>query len=254
MYKIILSFRYLFKKRISYLAFLAVALCVFTVIVVMTVITGLVRDFRDSNHKWVGDCVVGTESLVGFPYYEDFIKRVEGLDFVEGASAVVRSYALVKRLGSDDSIGMEVMGIEPVEYGRVTGFGDTLYHHKNDAAGAFEPSYAPSRPCCVVGIDKWLQRDSEGGYNYEISPVEAAISVSCFPLTPKGALAETTKSTRWRLPRAACCSDHISTRNSPASCRRPSATRRSSESTSVLPACAPPATHCSLRRLMHKER
>ncbi len=190
MYKLILPFRYLFKKRISYLAFLAVALCVFIVIVVMTVITGLVRDFRDSNHKWVGDCVVGTESLVGFPYYEDFMKRVEGLDFVDGVSAVVKSYALVKRRGSEDSIGMEVMGIEPVKYGRVTGFGDTLYHHKNDAAGAFKPDYAPNRPGCVVGIDKWLQRNAEGGYNYEFGPVEVAILVSCFPLTPKGALAK----------------------------------------------------------------
>lgn len=190
MYKLILPFRYLFKKRISYLAFLAVALCVFIVIVVMTVITGLVRDFKDSNHKWVGDCVVGTESLVGFPYYEDFMKRVEGLDFVDGASAVVKSYALVKRRGSEDSIGMEVMGVEPVKYGRVTGFGDTLYHHKNDAAGAFEPAYSPNSPGCVVGIDKWLQRNAEGGYNYEFSPVEAAILVSCFPLTPKGALAK----------------------------------------------------------------
>jgi lipoprotein-releasing system permease protein len=185
-----LPFRYLFKKRISYLAFLAVALCVFIVIVVMTVITGLVRDFKDSNHKWVGDCVVGTESLVGFPYYEGFMKRVEGLAFVDGASAVVKSYALVKRRGSEDSIGMEVMGVEPVKYGRVTGFGDTLYHHKNDVAGAFKPDYAPNRPGCVIGIDKWLKRNAEGGYNYEFSPVEAAILVSCFPLTPKGALAK----------------------------------------------------------------
>src|SRR4030065_1185610 len=86
MYKIILSFRYLFKRRISYLALLAVALCVFIVVVVMTVITGLVRDFKDNNHRWVGDCVVGTESLVGFPYYEDFIKRIEGAEFIEGVS------------------------------------------------------------------------------------------------------------------------------------------------------------------------
>ena len=41
MYKVILSFRYLLKKRISYLAFLAVALCVFIVVVVMTIMTGL---------------------------------------------------------------------------------------------------------------------------------------------------------------------------------------------------------------------
>jgi lipoprotein-releasing system permease protein len=190
MYKIILPFRYLFKRRISYLAFLAVALCVFIVVVVMTVITGLVRDFKVNNHKWVGDCVVGTESLVGFPYYEDFIKRIEGSDFVEGVSAVVKSYALVKNRDLEESSGAEIMGIDPVKHSRVTGFEETLYHHKNDVSKAFEAAYDPNLVGCVVGIDKWLMRDEKGRYNYEASPVEAALLVSCFPLTSKGALAK----------------------------------------------------------------
>lgn len=190
MYKVILPFRYLFKRRISYLAFLAVALCVFIVVVVMTVITGLVRDFKVNNHKWVGDCIVGTESLVGFVYYEDFIKRVEESDFIEDVSAVVKSYALVRARDSEESIGMEIMGIEPVKHSRVTGFGETLYHHKNDASRAFEPVYDPNLVGCVVGIDRWLVRNAKGGYSYEVSPVEAALLVSCFPLTSKGALAK----------------------------------------------------------------
>ncbi|MFA5251824.1 MAG: FtsX-like permease family protein [Phycisphaerae bacterium] len=190
MYKIILSFRYLFKKRISYLAFLAVALCVFIVVVVMTVIAGLVRDFKDSNHKWVGDCVVGTESLVGFPYYEDFIKKIEAADFIEGVSAVVKSYALIKNRDLEWNSGVEILGIDPVKHSKVTNFGETLYHRKNDSAKAFEPVYDPNLTGCVVGIDRWLTRDDNGKYGYEVSPVEAALLVSCFPLTAKGALAK----------------------------------------------------------------
>jgi ABC-type lipoprotein release transport system permease subunit len=190
MYKIILSFRYLLKRRISYLAFLAVALCVFIVVVVMTVITGLVRDFKVNNHKWAGDCIVGTESLVGFPYYEDFIKKIEESDFIDGASAVVKSYALVRNRDLEESSGAEIMGIDPVKHSRVTGFGETLHHRKNDVSKAFEPAYAPNLVGCVVGIDKWLARDEKGRYNYEASPVEAALVVSCFPLTSKGALAK----------------------------------------------------------------
>ena len=49
----------------------------FIVVVVMTVMTGLVRDFKEKNHKFTGDCVVGTESLVGFPYYEDFDRSLD---------------------------------------------------------------------------------------------------------------------------------------------------------------------------------
>ena len=104
MYKIILAFRYLFRKRISYLAFLAVALCVFIVVVVMTVMTGLVTDFKQKNHSFVGDCVIGTESLVGFAYYEDFMKILERADFIEGVSAVIKSYALISPGGTERSI------------------------------------------------------------------------------------------------------------------------------------------------------
>ncbi|MDD5326218.1 MAG: FtsX-like permease family protein [Phycisphaerae bacterium] len=190
MYKIILSFRYLFRRRVSYLAFLAVALCVFIVVVVMTIMTGLVRGFKDNNHKWTGDCVVGTESLVGFPYYEDFINRLDDSDFIEGVSPVVKSYALVRGRNSEESVGVEMMGIEPVEHSKVTGFGETLYYNKNDVPDAFKPAYDPNIPGFVVGIDKWLARDQRGRYNYEAGSVEAALVVSCFPLTSKGALAK----------------------------------------------------------------
>ena len=57
------------RRPITYFAVLAVALCVFIVVVVMTVMTGLVSDFKEKNHDFAGDCVVGSESLVGFAYY-----------------------------------------------------------------------------------------------------------------------------------------------------------------------------------------
>ena len=190
MYKLILPFRYLFKKRISYLAFCAVALCVFIVVVVMTVMTGLVTDFKQKNHEFVGDCVVGTESLVGFAYYEDFIKILERSDFVEGVSPVIKSYALVSPSGIERNVGVEIMGIDPVRHSQATGFGKTLYYHKNDVSKAFEPAYGPERNGCVVGIDLMLVRDAKGRYAYGAAPAEMALVVSCFPLTAKGALAK----------------------------------------------------------------
>ncbi|MHC4567394.1 MAG: hypothetical protein ACYTE3_16745 [Planctomycetota bacterium] len=41
MYKVTLAIRYLLRRRITYFAVLAVALCVFIVLVVMTVMAGL---------------------------------------------------------------------------------------------------------------------------------------------------------------------------------------------------------------------
>jgi len=190
MYKIILPFRYLFKRRISYLAFLAVALCVFIVVIVMTVVTGLVTDFKQKNHEFVGDCVIGTESLVGFAYYEDFIKTLEQEDFVEGISAVIKSFALVSPRGTEDNIGVEIMGIDPVRHSQATGFGRTLYYHKNNLSKVFKPAYDPNLPGCVIGIDLRLARDAKGRYAYETIPARIALAVSCIPLTTKGAPAK----------------------------------------------------------------
>jgi lipoprotein-releasing system permease protein len=157
---------------------------------VMTVMTGLVNDFKKKNHSFVGDCVVGTESLVGFAHYEDFMKVLEQTDFVETVSAAVRSYALINPKGSQRSIGVEIMGIDPVRHSLATGFGETLHYNKKDVSRAFKPSYDPNLTGCVVGIDLWLRRNASGQYTYAATPEKQALNISCFPLTPKGALAK----------------------------------------------------------------
>jgi len=178
------------KRRISYFAVLAVALCVFIVFVVMTVMTGLVSDFRQKNHRFAGDCVVSTESLVGFPHYEDFMEILKQQEFIEGVSAVIKSYALVTPDGAEDNYGLEMMGIDPALHSIATGFGQSLHHRKDDVAKAFAPVYDPNLPGFIVGIDRWLERDPEGKYTYRSRPTSDSLMVTCFPLTAKGALAK----------------------------------------------------------------
>jgi len=189
MYKLILAVRYLLRRRITYFAVLAVALCVFIVVVVMTVMTGLVSDFKQKNHDYVGDCVLASESLVGFPYYEDLVNQLEAAGYVDGVSQVVKSFALLSPRGRDLSRGVEIMGVDPVRHSRATGFGDSLYHRRDQIPKAFKPSYDPNLPGCVLGIDMILQRDSSSRYNYDSSPFQVGFSISCFPLTARGALA-----------------------------------------------------------------
>ncbi len=197
MYKIILATRYLLKRRIAYFAVLAVALCVFIVVVVMTVLTGLVSDLKQKNHRFAGDCVVGTESQVGFVYY-DFMKILDREEFVEATSPVIKSYALVSPSWTEQSLGLEIMGIEPVRHSKATGFGKTLYHHRDDVSKAFEPVYEPNLMGCVLGIDVGHrlgstlapERNSKGRYSYSSRLDETSVSVSCVPLTAKGALAK----------------------------------------------------------------
>ncbi len=192
MYKIILAIRYLIKRRITYFAVLAVALCVFIVVVVMTVLTGLVSDFKQKNHQFTGDCVVGTESLVGFAYYEDFMEVLAKKDFIEGISPVIKSYALITRKGSQLCYGVEIMGIDPVRHSQAASFSQTLHYNKDDVSKVFESDNDTNSPGCVLGIDLALERDEKGRYTYGFSPADAeiAIAVTCFPLTAKGALAK----------------------------------------------------------------
>ena len=190
MYKLILAFRYLYRRRISYLALAAVALCVFIIVVVMTVMDGLVGDFKEKNHNYTGDCVVGTESLVGFTYYEDFARIAEKANYVEAVTPVIKSYALVGTEGSGRNIGVELMGVEAASFSRVTGFERTLYYHKGDASKAFNIKSDANLPGFVIGADLWGGRNEKGEYYYDPNPDATALSVTCFPLTAKGALAK----------------------------------------------------------------
>ena len=189
MYKITLALRYMFKRPVSYLALAAIALCVFTVVVVMTVMTGLVGDFKAKNHDFAGDCVVGTDSLVGFAYYEEFVRILQRQEFIEAVSPAVKSYALINAVGSERNYGLEMIGIDPVKHSITTGFGRTLHHRRDDIIKAFAPVYEPNLPGFVIGIDRWLQRDAKGRYTHQAAPARIGLGVSCFPLTSKGALA-----------------------------------------------------------------
>jgi ABC-type lipoprotein release transport system permease subunit len=198
MYKIILATRYLVKRHITYFAILAVAMCVFIVVVVMTVLTGLVGEFKWKNHQFTGDCVVGTRSLVGFTFYEDFMKILEQTDFVEAASAVIKGYALVSPRWTEQGLGLEILGIDPVMHSKAANFGQTLYYRKGDVTKAFEPIFDSNLPGCVLGIDVGYRlsdvsaprRSPRGGYFYSERLDKTAVSVSCVPLTARGAPAK----------------------------------------------------------------
>ena len=188
MYKLLLSIRYLVKNRVTLLAVLAVTVCVFTVIVVMTVMSGLAGDFRQMNHDWTGDCVISSSWLVGFPRYKDFIDTLQKQDFVEAVSPVIKSYGLLTYRGSDYNRNIELMGIDPVRHSEVTAFEQSLHYHRQIPSQAFIPADA-GRTGAVLGIDLALVRDQHGRYNHTDKMPDYSFTVSSFPLSPRGALA-----------------------------------------------------------------
>ena len=184
----ILAWRYFFKRPISILAVVAVALCVFIVIVVMTVMNGLLGDFREKNHAYAGDCVIESDSLVGFGYYEDFLVRLNQEPFVAAASPVAKGIgvAVIPRIDEDYNIGIEIYGVNPVLHSRATSFEDSLYYTR-DISRAFIPTYDSSLPGCIPAVDVIPgRRLPEGGYFHWSRPIALEFIISAFPLNSKG--------------------------------------------------------------------
>lgn len=189
MYKILLPIRYLLKRRISLLAILAVGLCAFITVVVMTVLNGLVSDFKQKNHEFAGDCIVSTDSLVGFPYYTEFIEKINDRKYIKAVTPVIHTFGLLTPEWVDKGFGIEVLGIKPESYNAVTNFGESL-HFRKEIRKVFSPVYNPELPGCVLGVDIRYRRTEKGGYNLPVNPPREAFTISCIPLTAKGALAK----------------------------------------------------------------
>jgi lipoprotein-releasing system permease protein len=186
-----LSWRYFLHRRISILAVISVALCVFIVVVVMSIMNGLVQDFKEKNHQFIGDCVIRSQSLVGFPYAAQFVQQLQQQPFIAAASETVQGIGLMTSPGASWNIGIEYMGIDPQKYSRVTNFAKTLQYHADKPGEAFEPPYAQEKDGCVMGIDLILNRRPDTGqYDQPERPWPLRINLSSFPLTPKGGLAQ----------------------------------------------------------------
>ena len=97
--------RYLLRRRITLLAVMAVMLCVFMVVIVMTVMIGLVGEFTQKNHDFFSDCIISTDSLVGFPYYQEFLDQLDKQEFVTAAAPVLKSVAMLTLPGREKSTG-----------------------------------------------------------------------------------------------------------------------------------------------------
>lgn len=126
MYKLLLIRKYLLKRRIAWVSLAAVMMCVAMVIVVISVMGGWLRMFKDSFHGLSGDVIVQSTMLRGFPKYEEMIGEFQKLPFVEAAVPIVRTFAVIN-IGDVASPGVQVLGMPIDQIGRVNEFPESLY-------------------------------------------------------------------------------------------------------------------------------
>src|SRR3954452_15193188 len=113
MYKSLLIWKYLRKRRIAWLSLVAVMLCTAMVLVVISVMSGWLRMFRASFHGITGDVIVTRKSVAGFPHYEEMIAQIQKLPGVVGVAPTLHSFGLVNIYGQVVD-GVQVFGY-PIE-------------------------------------------------------------------------------------------------------------------------------------------
>jgi lipoprotein-releasing system permease protein len=142
LYKLHLILKYLRKRRIAWVSLLAVTLCTAMVLVVISVMGGWLRMFRTSFHGLSGDIVVQSDSLAGFPYYQDVIAELEKRPEVAAAAPVIQTFGLIN-IGNAKTTGVQVIGYVPDKVGQVNAFPKSLWRQYNqwvewaDGAGIY---------------------------------------------------------------------------------------------------------------------
>jgi lipoprotein-releasing system permease protein len=151
MYKLHLILKYLRKRRIAWVSLIAVMLCTAMVLVVISVMGGWLRMFRESFHGLSGDVIVKGKSLTGFPYYQDVLDQVLRLQEVQAAVPTIRTYGLIHVAIDGDPKqairdGVQVLGIPIDQMGRVNDFPKSTFrqYQKYVEAGQPPPTTAPS--------------------------------------------------------------------------------------------------------------
>jgi lipoprotein-releasing system permease protein len=178
--------KYMLRRPIVWLAIVTIAVSVFIQLVVMTIMDGLIRDFADKNHALVGDCVITSSSLTGFPYYAELINELEANSQITAAAPVIHASALLSMDDGDWTQAIDLIGIKPESYCAVTGFCDSLYK-KSYSGSVFEHPHGQG-PGCIRGISMMNAKSGSGTYNHSLDyPIK--LEISGFPLTWKGTLA-----------------------------------------------------------------
>jgi len=126
MYKLLLIRKYLLKRRIAWVALIAVMLCTAMVLVVISVMGGWLAMFKSSFRGMTSDVVVQGQSEVGFPYYEEMLSKISALPEVAAAVPVIHTFGLIN-IGNRIRQGVEVTGFDLGQIGSVDEFPNGLY-------------------------------------------------------------------------------------------------------------------------------
>lgn len=126
-----LGLRYLFRKRLSYLAMIAVAVSVGTLIVVMSVMTGFEKQLRSVVRGYLSDMTIQPEAgtLHGLDEWRGVRKRILEMPHVDAAAPYIQAPGLVRVPRYDHMAHVMFRGMDPELEPEVTMFGSEFVQH-----------------------------------------------------------------------------------------------------------------------------
>lgn len=145
---LLLTGKYLVKRRLAWVSLVAVALCLWLTLVTLSVMGGWLEMFRGSFKTMTGDLIV-SRSQTGFGHYEEMIEQIEKLPEVEAAVPIIETAGLLK-VGPEWSDFVGVVGLPMDKIDRVMHFKDSLWLQHNIAKYDKTAKLRPN-----VGFDLW---------------------------------------------------------------------------------------------------
>lgn len=132
MYKWFLAWRYLHTKLIAFFGIASVMLCVAMVLVVMSVMGGFLDTIRARSKGLHSEIVVESNSLQGFPFYEEFARFVKSElpDVVRVTTPSVYTYGIFRVPATNLTRPVRIMGIRLDEYVQVNDFRKGLHYER----------------------------------------------------------------------------------------------------------------------------
>ncbi len=132
MYKLFLALRYLRRRLIALFAVGSVTLCVFMVLVVISVMGGFLEMVKERSRGLLSDIVIDNGSLQGFPYYAEFVEylheKMPGV--VVTATPVIYNYGILRVRSTNYTKPIRVVGVRLDEYEQVNDFANSLHYDK----------------------------------------------------------------------------------------------------------------------------
>ncbi len=140
MYKLFLCLKYLRKRALAYFAMLGVTLCVFMMLVAVSVLNGFVDKIERAAKGLFGDIVISSPSLGGLSHYDEFIRKLrQDVPAVEGASPFILTFGILRVPGTDYRRTVQIAGIRLPQRADVSDFEEGLFVQDGVRKPTFDP-------------------------------------------------------------------------------------------------------------------